>query len=204
MAAPNAAQGQASKLSFLEQYAQDPDAVAPPGAAHAGPDPDDDAAIAAQQRKKSSDTKPPADSIANKVATPPTQVPEIPVQNVNRTIVQIPAKALRLPTPGGLAFVLIVLILFWIFVLRSNGKSRFQWFWEVLTGNALVITDTQQALSAPPASSSLGDAKSADHLVGGVLAVQTSPPDNVTDIHVSTVQVPAAARSSSIAMARDD
>lgn len=130
---------------------------------------------------------------------PQPQAATIPVRNIQEQAGKVPGVIARLPSPGGIAFVVIVLLLLWVLMIRVNGKSRWQWLWEVLTGNAIVTTD--------PAKSAKTDAAG---LRGGVLATgtsdnplvarPTSPPQDVTDVRVSTPITPSFVRSSSISV----
>lgn len=45
-----------------------------------------------------------------------------------------------LPSPGGIAFPLILLLLFFFLLIQVNGNSRVGWLWQVLTKNASVGT----------------------------------------------------------------
>ncbi len=47
-----------------------------------------------------------------------------------------------IPTPGSLAFPLIVLFVFFVLLLPVNGHTRLMWLWLTLTGNASVLGDS--------------------------------------------------------------
>lgn len=46
------------------------------------------------------------------------------------------ARIANVPDPGGLAFPLVTLFIFFMILIRINGHSRMEWLWLVLTGNA--------------------------------------------------------------------
>jgi hypothetical protein len=56
------------------------------------------------------------------------------------------AKLGDVPTPGSIAFPLVLLGIFFFVLIQFNGFTRFQWLWMTITGNAYV---TDQTVGAP-------------------------------------------------------
>lgn len=137
-----AAPGNQQNLAFLQQYAQDPDkavgtrkltpaeqveiaqAQQQQGAAHEGPE----QGGSKPGRRENAGPQPPA--LGPGV--------DVPVQNIRGATARIPGVVVKLPTPGSLVFPLLVVVLFWILIIKVNGQSRIGWMWAVLTGNAAV------------------------------------------------------------------
>lgn len=48
-------------------------------------------------------------------------------------------KPANIPTPGNITFPLLVVLLLLFFVQQINGKSRAEWFWSVVSGQASIL-----------------------------------------------------------------
>lgn len=135
-AAPAAANGAApagaaDNLAFLQNYAADPDA-----AGAKGPE----------------DAKKPEDKQDDKGKKPdlgPAKPPEVAVKNIRDKTEQGVGFLKRLGTPGSILFPLAALLIFWILMMRVGGKTRWEWLWDTLTGNAAVQTTASKAAEPP-------------------------------------------------------
>lgn len=78
-----------------------------------------------------------------KEATPtgkPNQIQRIG-GNVSRIFRNVGEKIAGFPSPGSLAFPIVVLLIFFMILIRINGHSRMEWLWLVITGNAQIGGD---------------------------------------------------------------
>jgi hypothetical protein len=61
-----------------------------------------------------------------------------------------------LPTPGGIATPLIILIIFLFILIQIGGHTRLQWLWLVLTNNAFVGGGSNTSTSSTSTSTTNG------------------------------------------------
>lgn len=172
----------ASNLAFLQAYSQDP-GIVPAGAAHKGPVSDEE--ISAQQNKE----KPaPKDKGKGPEVPDALQPPEIPVKNVQEAVGRVPVWFSALPTIGGILFPLLLVLLFWVLIIKVNGKSRWEWLWDTLTGNAAVQTSAaKQANDAIPVIGITAGGIGAEP--DPILKQAFAPPrEDVTTVEASTYQ----------------
>lgn len=170
----------ASNTAFLQQWAADHGSGGV-GPGHRGPTTEKE--IEDQRLGKT-----PPKGHKNPLDAPeqPEGAPEVTPTNVPTTeaVGRIPVWFGGLPTPGSLIFPTMVLLVFLLLIMKTNGKSRWEWLWEVMTGNATV--QTSAAVSAAQSKPA-----------GGVLATDTVPPElkaafgqkpeNVTELDASTI-----------------
>jgi len=162
----------ASNLDYLRKYINNPaDALgeSPAGAAHYGTP----GQPAPKPKKDATPTLPTPEG----APTPPSE------QDFKTGLRQAPEWVNSLPTPGSLLFPLLVIILFWVLIIKTNGKSRWEWLWEVLTGNAAVGTGA--GTTNTPAGG-VADISQIDANLKA--AFSNDGPPSVTDLEESTFQ----------------
>lgn len=146
MAAPTAPTTPAKNVAFLQQYAANPAAATGKAEATRALTPEEQVQAAQAAQSQGAAHQGPAGGGSKpgrregldipQPPTPPGQ--EVPIRNIETASARIPGVFVNLPTPASLVVPLLVIVLFWVLIIKVNGKSRWQWLWEVLTGNAVV------------------------------------------------------------------
>lgn len=139
-----------TSLARLKNYAAQPDPGLQQGKAFPTRkmSPEELAALK-EQHQQQQGTEPPE---APTPETPSLGPNDLPIKNIETRTVRIPGFLGSLPEPSSLVVPLLVIVLFWMLIIKVNGKSRFQWLWEVLLGDAVVAPGGQASANSAAAS----------------------------------------------------
>lgn len=120
----------ANNLAYLQAYGEAPAGTrvvqSGDGATHYEP-------VAPEEATKEEGT--PTEASAPEGTPAP---PEVPVNNVKQAGEKAQKTILKIPSPGGLAFMVILLVVLFVLVLKVNGKTRAEWLLDVLIGRARI------------------------------------------------------------------
>lgn len=75
-------------------------------------------------------------------------------QNFRSGVKDVKFRLEKLPSPGGIIFPLLILMIFFFAIVPVGGKTRLGWIWAVLTGEASLPLMGGVTISGPAAASS--------------------------------------------------